>query len=378
MRDTGKISAQQLFAMLIVLRIVIMMTADTVLLGGENLIDNVLSCAIALGMNGVLILPLYALNRRGRGTNLLEKSYGLFGRMGALVAGFYILYFLFVDCYYLSFFHVFTVNVLDPKIPSWLIVAAVIAVAVYAAFQGLEAIARTSLLVLVVILASLGFLFFATLSRVDMENVPPLLYRGTGQMWVGVLQFLGRSTGFSILAMLLPQTTGNRKLGFVVWNLVIYGVLSLALFILSASMGSYTNTQLFPFYLLAEVGGIGPFQRLDTVFIGVWISGLFLKIALDLYLISRCMIQMAGARTGKASIVGAAVAVGVAAVFVSNTRALYQLVFSLKVILPFTFGAAFLVPLILLIVDITKGKGLGKERKGVRYEEKQSVQKDGV
>lgn len=95
MKQESYISSRQLFAMLIVFQLVIMMTADTVLLGGENLADNILSCGIGFAVNFVLILPLYFLNRRGPGTNILEKSYDLFGSFGAAVALFYVIYFIF-------------------------------------------------------------------------------------------------------------------------------------------------------------------------------------------------------------------------------------------------------------------------------------------
>ncbi|MCI9575234.1 MAG: GerAB/ArcD/ProY family transporter [Clostridiales bacterium] len=372
MKQESYISSRQLFAMLIVFQLVIMMTADTVLLGGENLADNILSCGIGFAVNFVLILPLYFLNRRGPGTNILEKSYDLFGSFGAAVALFYVIYFIFLDCYYLSFFHMFTVNVLDPKIPSWLIAVSVVAVAVYAAFQRLEAIARTAVLVLVIILVSLLFMFATVTSRIDLNNLQPFLYQGTNQMWTGALQFLGRSACFSIMTMVLPQVSGKRKLGFVWWNFVIYGFMSLALFILASTLGNYGNTQLFPFYSLASVAGVGPFQRMDVIFIGVWISGIFLKIAMDLYLISRCFTQMFNQKVGKISIVCSAVVISAAAMLVVSMRWLYQLVFSLKLILPLTGVAAFLVPGILLLTDLIK------HRKGNLHGAEQAVQKDSI
>ena len=371
MKQESYISSRQFFAMLIVFRMVIMMTADTVLLGGENLADNILSCGIGFALNFVLILPLYFLNRRESGTNLLEKSYDLFGSLGAAVALFYVIYFIFVDCYYLSFFHIFTVNVLDPKIPSWLIAVSVVAVASYAAFQRLEAIARTAVLVLVIILVSLIFMFATVTPRIDL-NLQPFLYRGTDQMWIGALQFLGRSTGFSIIAMVLPQVSGKRKLGFFWWNFVIYGFMSLALFILASALGNYGNTQLFPFYSIASVAGVGPFQRMDVIFIGVWISGLFLKIAMDLYLISRCFTQMFNQKVGKISIVCSAVVISAGTMFVVSIRWLYQLVFSLKLILPLTGAAAFLIPVILLLANLIK------HRKGNLHGAEQAIKKESV
>ena len=71
LRRATTISSGQLFTMLTVFRLVIMLTEDSLLLGGRNLIDNIVSCGIALAMNFVLVLPVYFLNKQGPGSNIL-------------------------------------------------------------------------------------------------------------------------------------------------------------------------------------------------------------------------------------------------------------------------------------------------------------------
>ena len=117
LRRATMISSGQLFTMLTVFRLVIMLTEDSLLLGGRNLIDNIVSCGIALAMNFVLVLPVYFLNKQGPGSNILEKSFSVVADMGGVVCVFYAIYFVGVDCYYLAFFQVFTANVLDPEGP---------------------------------------------------------------------------------------------------------------------------------------------------------------------------------------------------------------------------------------------------------------------
>ncbi len=370
MKKLSYISARQLFTMLIVFRIVIIMTINSILMGGNRLLDNLMSCAIAFTLNFVLVLPIYFLNRRSPRTNILEKSYDLFGPFGAGISMFYALYFIFVDCYYLSFFHIFTVNVLDPYIPFWLIAVSVMAVAVYGAFQGIEALARTALLILVVILTGMLFLFITVIPRINLNNLYPLWVDGTDQMWTGVLQVLGRSTCFPIMAMLLPQVSGRKKLGFLLWNLILYLFMAIGIFVLVSSLGSYVDTQLFPFFSLASIAGVRPFQRMDAIFIGVWLSGLFLKIATDLYLVTQCCIKVFGQRSRKISTLAGAVLIAGGSVLISSNRQWYQQLFSLKLTLPLTITAALALPIVMLMVDLIK------YRKGKRQNAKQAVQND--
>ena len=112
MQKQYRISAGQLFSILFVNRSVIMLTHNTLLGGGENMVDNILSALLALVLNFVLILPLYFLHRRNPQENVLETGERLVGKPGAiLLAVFYGLYFMAIDSYYLSFFQIFLNNI---------------------------------------------------------------------------------------------------------------------------------------------------------------------------------------------------------------------------------------------------------------------------
>ena len=121
MQKQYRISAGQLFSILFVNRSVIMLTHNTLLGGGENMVDNILSALLALVLNFVLILPLYFLHRRNPQENVLETGERLVGKPGAiLLAVFYGLYFMAIDSYYLSFFQIFLNNIMEPLMPVWL------------------------------------------------------------------------------------------------------------------------------------------------------------------------------------------------------------------------------------------------------------------
>ena len=154
------------------------------------------------------------------------------------------------------------------------------------------------------------------------------------------------------------------------WNLILYLFMAVGLFVLVTSMGNYVNTQLFPFFSLASISGIRPFQRMDAIFIGVWISGLFLKIATDLYLVGQCCQKVFGERTRKISTISGAVVIAVGTIFISSNRQWYQHLFSLKLSLPLTITAALALPAVLLVADLIK------HRKGKLHDAKHTVQND--
>ena len=156
------ISAGQLFSLLLVSSLIIMVTTNSTWTGGGDFLDNIISCAIAFAVNFIAVIPLGLLYRRKPTMNILDHGYHLTGWFGTVIALFYGLYFLTIDCYYLSVFQVFNANMIEPEMPSWLIVIAVLVVAVYAAWKGVESISRTSVFILVMLL--IGFLFILVTS----------------------------------------------------------------------------------------------------------------------------------------------------------------------------------------------------------------------
>ena len=90
-------------------------------------------------------------------------------------------------------------------------------------------------------------------------------------------------------------------------------------------LGNAIQTQMFPIYTLAAISGIGPFQRMDSIFLGIWLMGVFIKIAIDLYLFGSCMQRVFHIKRGGFFIIGGAIAVGLISVLITKSVALQHL-----------------------------------------------------
>ncbi len=350
------IGAGPLFSLLLVSSLIIMITVNSTWTGGGDFLDGVISCAIAFAANFIAVIPLGLLYRRKPTMNILDHGYYLTGWFGGVLALFYGFYFLTVDCYYLSVFQVFNANMIDPEMPSWLIVIAVLAAAVYAAWKGVESITRASVFILVMLLAGLAFILLTSIAQVKPENFKPVLYNGWEQTIRSTMLFLGRSTGLATLAVVLPVTKGGKKTGFAVWNIVTYVLMSAIIVIMVGVLGNALQIQMFPMHTLAAVSGIGPFQRMDSVFLGIWLLGVFIKIAVDLYLFGSCMQRVFRIRRGGFFIIGGALAVGAVSVLITKSVALQHLFFDIYLLAPLTLLASFVIPLVLLLIDTLKSK----------------------
>ena len=110
----------------------------------------------------------------------MDQACALTGRfLGALITVFYGLYFLFICGYNLSFYSAFVSSVMAPKFSLLLLASAVLLTACYGAFRGVEALARASGIIIVIVVACLVFFITALLFKLDPLNYTPLLYDGT-------------------------------------------------------------------------------------------------------------------------------------------------------------------------------------------------------
>ena len=162
----------------------------------------------------------------------------------------------------------------------------------------------------------------------------------------------------AVLAMQLPFVKGRVKKGILAWNTSVHFVIFLMLFIIIGSLGDYLKTQVFPIYAATSIAEIGMFKRLDALFLGIWTTGLFAKMALFLYLISLCIQRIWGRKAGRWSIAVGGVVVVIGSVVLSESRALSQIIYDWRVLLPITLLVSLVIPIILLIIDsITRRTG---------------------
>ena len=100
--------------------------------------------------------------------------------------------------------------------------------------------------------------------------------------------FLARASIFADMAVLLPQVRGKRARGFAGWMAGTVLFVGITILLTAGCLGRYAYTQNFPVYVLASLTQVRSLQRLDAVFTGVWMMGLVVKLAWDLYACRVC------------------------------------------------------------------------------------------
>lgn len=356
MNQPTRISTAQLVSLMTVSSVTLIIACNASLLGGNDLTDNLLSCAIAFVGNFLLALPVFFLLRARPNSGLLLDAQRVGKWLLYCAAIFYILYFLWIDLQYLSMFQFFLSNVFRPVTPAWIFTVMIVLAAVYSAFKGLDAMGRAAAVILTTVLLGLSLIAVLLLSDVKPDNFTPLLYHGPTQMLSGTAFYLSGGSCIALYALLFPTASGNRNLGFCIWNLLTYAVAGAILALIVGVLGTYANLQLFPFYSAATMANLGTFQRMDSVFICIWIIGLFLKLAIDLHTLSLCANAILPKKVRAFTIPLFGLFICAGTIFIVNNRTLLNLFLNPLLTAPFTIAAAALFPLLSLIGNLIKDR----------------------
>lgn len=163
--------------MLFISRTIVNITYSLYIAETSEMWDNLVSAVISFFLTLLMVIPVYLLYKRSPSHSILDQGCSAW-KLGTAVAVIYALYFIWVLCYTLSLFDLFVTDLMNPKISAAVLSLGVIAASVYGAYKGIEALGRTSGLVLVAILAAFIFLVCALTAQVDLLNYKPFFTRG--------------------------------------------------------------------------------------------------------------------------------------------------------------------------------------------------------
>ncbi len=282
------ISAGQFFIAMFVSGSVVTLALNSRYTGGENLLESLVSCVAAMALGVLIALPIgLALGESGEG-GVPELAMKRLGPVGWVVPLCYVGYFVLAGSSTLALFLIFLMDTVNPGFSAWLVGVALVGVALFGALRGLETVGRSATCVFAAVVLGCGLVFGLVAWRFDPENLEPLFYQGLGQTVHSVGLFLARASIFADMAVLLPQVRGKRARGFAGWMAGTVLFVGITILLTAGCLGRYAYTQNFPVYVLASLTQVRSLQRLDAVFTGVWMMGLVVKLAWDLYACRVC------------------------------------------------------------------------------------------
>ena len=349
----ARISSAQFFVAMFVSHILVTIALNAQYTGGESILDNIVSCLASMAAAVLIALPIWLCQRRGSVPELAVES---LGAVGYIVPIAYWLYFLLAGSSSLTLFQIFLMDTVNPGFSASLVTAAIVGVSLYGALRGIETVARCATCVFVVMLLGCGLVFGIVAVRFDAKNLEPLFQHGYAQTGQGMALFLARTSLFADMAVLLPQVNGRKGRGFTGWLIGVGAFVSLTILLIAGCLGRYAYTQNFPVYVLASLTEVRSLQRLDAVFTGVWMMGLIIKLAIDLYACRVCFYSITGGREKKWPVWGTAVLLLVLTMLAVGNSALQKLLLDPWKLCLCTVITGGVLPLLVWLTAAVRGR----------------------
>lgn len=220
--------------------------------------------------------------------DIVEVCKELFGRVGAaIIALIFAAYFL---CSTAAVVREFTENVVSTVLPSTpiLLIGTTFMFAVgYIAYAGLEGICRTAFIFLPILLIGLVGVCLATMNWWHPSMLLPIWGTGINHVLAGSFHYSSIFTNVLLLTIIYPHAHDMRKMRKIGFFSITVSTLLLVALMLTYHMifpAEETGRASFALYRLARLIHLGPFfQRLESVFIFLWVTSATVRMAVSLW-----------------------------------------------------------------------------------------------
>lgn len=319
-------------------------TAVTYSFGGQNSVtDSMIAFSLGFIFDLLIVIPFAVLTKHNN-CSIIEMLSHKNTFLGKLLSGFLCVVFLLICASTLASFSLFISSQVLNTTP-WPILFLMTISLCYCAFMGIEALGRFSNVILFVTVVSLVAVVFIFLNQYTFYTFYPPFENGFAKV-ISQSVFQASSL-FEILTVTVisPVVNGKRRRGYLWFLILTLLMLQIVIFTISATLGDYASTTTYPFYTLVKIGGISSFERIDSVYVAVWVLLSFIKGGYFL-LLSKNMLDMTVKNKKHSLSVITTVTFVVASVFVLQSRFIKDTLSTLKYAALFVIVA---IPLLLLI-----------------------------
>lgn len=300
------------------------------------------------------------LSRRFPGRTLPQYTEILLGKaLGKMMGGAYVLFFLVVNILVIREFSDFLTNTLMPATPSLVFSALIVLIGAYAASKGIEVIARMAQFVFPLFILSLVVILGLAAPRMDFGKLKPFLEGGVlPVVWGSVVpaSWYGEIVALVILMPMVNKPREIKRKGAIALLAAAFFLSADTLITLAIFGPNLSGDLLFPFWYLSRFIEFGDFlQRMETLIILLWVTGIVIKVDVLYYLICFTTAQVLNLKGYKPVVYPALVIQVLAATFMfRNTPELSK--FLSRNWPPFGLIFEVGLPLLLLAVAVIRGK----------------------
>ncbi len=355
MNKRSVITSTQLFSMFFISRTMISLIYCQMSSPSNVIWEWAWSAVISFILTFIFIMPIYFNYKMYPNDDIIDISSKFIGKLSILIAMIYIFYYLYICSYTLSMFDILMSNFLNPNISLILLSVSIVLTSCYGAYKGIESLARTSAIFVVIIIISMSFICVGLIPKMDLINLYSV-NNNVSEICSGIFFIMSRMSCVPGMAMAIPFAKGDVKKGILFWNVSTFLIIIIVITMITGTLGDYVKTQMFPVYTATSIAQIGILKRLDAFYFGIWTSGIFIKLSLYMFLTSVCITKIFGEKFHKIGIIASGVIISVMSILVAKSRSISNIMYDSNILFVLTMTTSFILPLIFLILSKMKGK----------------------
>ncbi len=284
MHTKPKISVWQLFAVLLLSRLLTLLTHTTLGAGQMQNADFFPAAVFSAVFILLFSVTLFLQMRYFPSHDLTDIAYYASPLFSKCISIVYAFCFSFLALETLSRLELFIGTVIFPNQQNGFLMVVCVVAACYAASLGVEALGRAGTISLGLFVAAFLFIMVSMADKIDFLNFSPMFYDGVKPSLSAGLEAAARTGEILMFSAMLPQVTGKPQKAYGAWLFTFLCSCLLVFFFVFGGLGYFALTQLFPIHAVAVLSEISVFQRFDVLLTGIWILSAFVKISFLLYL----------------------------------------------------------------------------------------------
>lgn len=315
------------------------------------------------------LVPLFILSRiwqRFPALTLFEVAERVLGKLlGRLVSLLYLLFLALLLCLNLRMVGEFFLFAFLPRTPILVVTCVLALLAVWAARAGIEVIGRAAQVVFPLLIGSILLLVLLLVKEIRLEELLPLRILVTGplphlQDMVNVSARMVEVVWAGLLVPFVDDPKGLWRAGVRanLWLGAVWTVMNIAII---GILGRQIQHYFFPFFASVRMVQVAEFvERIDSLFLAVWLFGMFLRVSILLWSIAAGTARLVGAASYKALVLPLGGIVLWYSLLLAQTFDEVQEALASEFFTPFAMLFGTLLPLLLLIIASLRRQGVSE------------------
>lgn len=361
MLEDGKISLKQFALLFIISRLMISMAYLSFYDAPPANQDLWISTLISFFVHIIITIPIYLLVMRFKNLSIIQISEIVLGKIGKIVGLLYIWFYAHTAATTLRQFGEFFTAVPFPETPIIVFVIIAALATAYAVLQGIENIGRFANFTGPIIIFSVLLIFVLLLKDMDFKYIYPVLEKGIGPVLYGAFIIACRTKEILLLGMLYPYLNRPKEIKktLLVSLFVLAVLFTLIVFSTLVIFGiDEAKFKTFPFYYTVRMISIADFiERIDAVFLAIWVMGMFIRHALSFYLTALGLAQTLSLKNYKSIILPLGALIVSLSIWQAGSMIELNSFLSYRIYTWYSFFYIFVIPLFLLVVAAIRKKG---------------------